>query len=65
MKDMIIFIPNAAGFILGLIQLLLCVFFPRHKDEREENVDGELIDNDDFEHATHLDVTDNSSSEIL
>jgi len=38
LMDMIIFFPNATGFLLGIIQLVLCTLFPnKHFPQSQED----------------------------
>ena len=51
-KDIMIFFPNASGFILALVQLLLCLIFPQTSEidigtnAREQLMNNEEDDGD-------------------
>lgn len=43
--DMVILVPNGSGFLLSLIQLILCIVFPRSDVEYhiEHGVEEQLV----------------------
>jgi len=50
--DYAIFVPNACGLILGLIQLVFCFIFPRTDCDAESSVEvdgGELLADNNLE----------------
>jgi len=56
-KDMVIFFPNASGFLLGFIQLILCVVFS-DKTEIDTNAGEQLMNNDNEEENSPIENED-------
>lgn len=53
-NDMIIFIPNAIGFIFGLVQTILCLIYPK----REGPTTNNMVESDSY-----LQISTNAQSE--
>ena len=43
--DMVIFLPNFCGFLLSVVQMLLCLVFPRVKHGDQVQMTEQLVDN--------------------
>ncbi len=52
LMDMVIFIPNMCGFLLSVVQIILCVIFP--KRVRGAGVDSGTNDNVDVHRVEML-----------
>jgi len=56
--DMIIFIPNACGFLFGVIQLVLCVVFSKREDVDEHVSIEEQLVGDGGTESSNIDGAD-------
>ena len=47
--DVVIFVPNACGFLLAMFQLFLCICYPREKSSTSglDNMGTQLVNSDD------------------
>lgn len=73
-KDHFILIPNGVGLLLGIIQGLLCLIFPRlethavldstHREASELNLSGALMDDDVYK-SSDVDDTSRSTNPMI
>lgn len=45
LRDMVIFLPNFSGFLLSMVQICLCLVFPRAKQREDVQMSEQLVDN--------------------
>jgi hypothetical protein len=61
LMDRIIFFPNVTGFMLGIIQLALCLCFPSHSSQLVRDADAavqeHLVANDSVLVTTTKDIS--------
>jgi solute carrier family 50 protein (sugar transporter) len=62
--DPFIYVPNGLGAVLGAVQILLCVIFPRRKKPSSKEEQEEVDDVDELEEATAK-VENSSTMDLL
>ncbi len=63
LMDMVIFLPNFCGFILSIVQVVLCIVFSKKSEMLEETVDRSSLSFDEL-HAS-VGEEDDRNMELL